>query len=486
MTTSLAHLEPALVWKHFAELLAIPRPSRHEERVVAHLKKWAAARKFEAVQDKVGNVIVRVPASKGHEKAPTIILQGHMDMVAEKDSSTVFDFEKDPIEVKIDGDWLIAEKTTMGADNGIGVAAAMAVADDPAGVHGPLELLVTVDEEAALTGASALDGSLLKGRTLINLDSEEDWILFVGCAGGCTTEMTFPLRRAPAPAGFAAVRVEVKGLKGGHSGLTIHENRGDALKILARVLGKWGATHPVLLAAIEGGNKHNAIPREASAVVQIPSAFLPEARTLAAAVQKDTLSEIAGIDPGLEIHVHTAIADAAAPADAESTRRVVQALLALPHGVLVMSRDVVGSPETSTNLAIAQMEGDAVKVISSTRSSIGQALRHGLDQTNAVVTLAGGTVKEMSAYPGWKPEMSSKLLAICKGAYKDLNGKEPIVTVIHAGLECGIIGERMGGGVEMISFGPHMQGVHAPGERLEIPSVGRFWKFLAAVLAKLT
>ncbi|MBI5538057.1 MAG: aminoacyl-histidine dipeptidase [Deltaproteobacteria bacterium] len=484
MTSPLAHLEPAYLWKHFDQLRQIPRPSRKEERVIEHVKKWAAERKFEVRQDAVGNICVVVPPTPGHEKAKIVIVQGHLDMVAEKDKATTFDFDKDPIEVRVDGDWVVADHTTLGADNGLGIAAAMASVDDPSVVHGPLELLFTIDEETALTGATHLDGSILKGRTLLNLDSEEDGAVFVGCAGGCTTTTKFDLVRAPAPAGYKALRVEVTGLKGGHSGLVIHENRGNSLKILARVLQQWMGKVDVLLHAIEGGNKHNAIPREASAVVLVPASFVEDGRSAAAAMQKKVLTEIATIDPGLEIKISEVAEAIAKPANAECTRRFVRMLIGLPHGVIAMSRDLAGLTETSTNLAVIQSDDAAVTITTSSRSSVEAALRFTLDQLNAVIELAGGKWSESGGYPGWQPNMASPLLKACKSVFHELRGKDPHVTAIHAGLECGIIGEKLGG-ADMISFGPLLEGVHAPGERVNIPSVARFWDFYKAVLRSL-
>jgi len=484
MSSPLDRLEPSYVWKHFDQLRQIPRPSGKEEKVMAHIKKWAAERKYAVREDKVGNVCVVVPATPGHEKARTVIIQGHVDMVAEKDKATSFDFDKDPIEVRIDGDWLVAEHTTLGADNGLGIAAALASADDPTVVHGPLELLCTVDEETALTGATQLDPKIVEGRTLLNLDSEEDGSLFVGCAGGCTSLINLPATRAPMPADHVALRVEVAGLKGGHSGLAIHENRGNSIKILARTLHEWLAKVDVRVDTIEGGNKHNAIPREASAVVTIPKSFLEEARVLAATLQKKALTELATIDPGLTITVTEAKDAPAKPADQDSSRRLIAMLIALPHGVLAMSRDIPGLTETSTNLAIIKTADAGFEVIKSTRSSVEAALRFGLDQVKAVVLLAGGKLTESGGYPGWQPNMASPLLAACKTVFRELRGKDPHVTAIHAGLECGIIGEKVGG-ADMISFGPDLAGVHAPGEKVNIPSVARFWEFHKAVLKSL-
>jgi dipeptidase D len=485
MTTNISSLEPKSLWGHFEELLKVPRPSQHEGQAIAHLKRWAQDRKYSAEMDATGNLVVRVPATKGHEKAHPVILQGHVDMVAEKDKATEFDFLKDPILARVDGDWVVAEHTTLGADNGMGVATAQASADDPAVVHGPLELLFTIDEETALTGASGLDGKLLKGRTLLNLDSEEDGTLFVGCAGGCNTETTLDLERAPLPKGYAAVLVEVGGLKGGHSGLLIHENRGNSIKVLARVLKALAEKHDVLVGTIEGGNKHNAIPREASAIVGIPTNAVGAAQDLAAAIVRMELTERGTIDGELKITVAAAKEAPRAVASPACTRRLVDLLLGLPNGVVTMSRDIPGLVETSTNLGVIHTEGDKVRITSCSRSSVAPALSSLLDQIAATVRLAGGGSSEVGGYPGWQPDMTSGLLRAARDTYRRLRVKEPKVTAIHAGLECGIIGEKLGGKVEMISYGPELQGVHAPGERVNVPSVARFWEFHKALLAAL-
>jgi dipeptidase D len=485
MSSPLASLQPSVLWKHFDALRCIPRPSGHEEAVLAHLRSWAEAHGLVYRSDTVGNLCIAVPATRGREKAPTVILQGHVDMVTEKDKSTSFDFLKDPIEVIVEGDWVIAPKTTLGADNGMGVAAALGVVDDPAISHGPLELLFTVDEETALTGATNLDGKLLTGRTLLNLDSEEDGVLFVGCAGGCTSDLFLDLSPSPSPQGWTELQIDVSGLKGGHSGLTIHENRGNSLKILARLLARILERGPLRLVRIEGGNKHNAIPREASAVISVPAGSAPIVQELATAVCRDALQEIGGIDPDL----HIAVRPLAGPHPSASeaiTTRLVRLLLGLPHGALVMSRDIAGLVETSTNLAVAATADGRVQIITSSRSSVASALRNVLDQIRAVGELSGARVSERNGYPGWQPNMASPLLELCRSTWKQLYGTEARVTAVHAGLECGIIGEKLGGGVDMISFGPWLEGVHAPGEKVNWKSVQRFFAFLSAVLDRLS
>jgi dipeptidase D len=485
MSSPLASLQPPILWKHFDALRCIPRPSCHEEAAMAHLRSWAESRGLTHRSDAVGNLVISVPGSKGRENAAAVVLQGHVDMVAEKDRSTDFDFLKDPIEVVVEGDWVIAPKTTLGADNGIGVAAAQAAADDTAVAHGPLELLFTVDEESALTGATNLDGSLLRGRILLNLDSEEDGTLFVGCAGGCTTDLAFDLSLSATPQGWTELEINVTGLKGGHSGLAIHENRGNAIKILAELLSRILAGGPLRLVRVEGGNKHNAIPREASAAIAVPAGSVAIVEELAAVVARDTLQEIGGIDPDLRIEVRPA-EEGRTSASETATARLVRLLQALPHGALVMSRDLQGLVETSTNVAVAATADGRVDIVTSSRSSVAPALRKVLDQIRAIGELSGASVSERNGYPGWQPNMASPLLELCRSTWKQLHGGEAHVTAVHAGLECGIINERLGGGADMISFGPWLEGVHAPGEKVNWKTVQRFYAFLGAVLDRLS
>jgi dipeptidase D len=485
MSNPLVSLQPSLIWKHFDALRCIPRPSGHEQAVMAHLRTWAESRGLSHRSDAVGNLVIYVPGTQGREQAPAVIIQGHVDIVAEKDKSTDFDFLKDAIEAEIDGDWVIARKTTLGADNGIGVAAALAVADDVTVSRGPLELLFTVDEETAMTGATNLEGGLLTGRTMLNLDSEEDGTLFVGCAGGCTTYLGFDLSPSASPQDWTELEITVTGLKGGHSGLAIHENRGNAIKIVAELLARILARSPARLVRIEGGNKHNAIPREASAAIAVPASSTPIVEELAAAVARDTLQEIGGIDPKLVIEFRS-VDSPHASASEDTTTRLVRLLQALPHGALVMSRDIPGLVETSTNLAVASTSDGRIEVVTSSRSSVAPALRKVLDQTRAVGELGGASVSERNGYPGWQPNMASPLLTLCRSTWKQLHGTEAHVTAVHAGLECGIISERLGGGVDMISFGPWLEGVHAPGEKVNWKTVQRFFAFLTAVLDRLS
>ncbi len=487
MASPLDKLEPRLIWKHFDAIRQIPRPSKHEERIAEHVMNWARSRGLDVKRDGTGNVLVKVPATSGHEKAPVIVLQGHLDMVPEKNSDVAFDFMKDAIQVRVVGDYIYATGTTLGSDNGVGVAAAMAVAEDQKAVHGPLELLFTIDEETGLTGAMQLDSKLLKGRTLINLDTEEDAALYIGCAGGADTHATFTVSREEALKGTIPVRVSVRGLRGGHSGVDIHENRGNALKFLLRILNALrGKGIEFGIVSLAGGSKHNAIPREADAVLRISR---DAESAVAAAVDEyaRVLKEEYGeIDPNQRLEF-------VALKDEEGNRkvwirfdndRVLDALLAVPHGVLGMSRAVPGLVETSNNLAVVTTEGDSVKVTTSSRSSVMPSLKATTEQVAAAFRLGGAEVEQRDGYPGWKPNPESAVLNTALRVFEREFKKQPAVKAIHAGLECGLIGEKYPG-MDMVSMGPQIESPHSPDERVQISTVDRFYTFLKATLAEL-
>lgn len=475
-------IEPRHLWKHFDGIRAIPRPSRHEEKIREHLLAWAKGRGFAARVDKAGNMVVAVPASKGHEGAPVLVLQAHMDMVCEKNADVSFDFSRDAIQLERDGDWLKAKGTTLGADNGIGLAAALAVADDPAVVHGPLELLITMDEETGLTGAAQLDASMVGGRRMLNLDTEELYAIYIGCSGGGNSTFTLPVQREAAPAGARAVELAVTGLKGGHSGIEISLQRGNAIRLLARLLRAAGPD--CHLAKIDGGNAHNAIPREARAVCTVPAQGLDALRraveTTAAAIKE----ELAMSDAGFAVAVTPVSEIPARVMTGDATRRVVSMLCALPHGVDAMSLDVPGLVETSSNLAAVHTEGDKVSVLISVRSSVRSSLLALRDRAQVAAELAGAGVEHNDPYPGWKPNLKSEVLGRAKRVHHEKLKRDPELKAIHAGLECGVIGEKLPG-MDMISIGPWIESPHSPAERVNIPSVETFWKFLSALVAEL-
>jgi dipeptidase D len=481
---TITNLEPAHLWKHFDEIRKIPHCSGNEEGLGNYVLEFAKKRKLEAHRDANGNILVRVPATSGHEQAPVVVLQGHLDMVGEKNSDVAHDFSKDPIQLRKDGDWLMAQGTTLGADNGIGLAAALAIVDSEDAIHGPLELLFTVDEEVGLTGAGKLEPSFLKGRLLLNLDSEELGAVYIGCSGGGDSTIHLPIGASAAPAGSTAVKVKVAGLRGGHSGIDINEQRGNAIQILARTLANAGREVPFALSGINGGNKRNAIPREAEATVTVKEADL---ETFARGVNREIekiKQELSGVDPGLTVHVDTSAEKPGKVMDAKTRNAAINMLLAIPHGVSAMSLAVPGLVETSNNLATVATSADTLTIGTSSRSSVSSALQAVRDRIRSVGELAGADVEENTPYPGWKPDPNSKLLGIVKNAHKKLFGKEPAVKAIHAGLECGIIGEKFPG-MEMVSFGPHIEHPHSPEERVNIPSVEKFNQLLRAVVAEL-
>ena len=483
MSRLLAGLRPEHLWKHFADLTQVPRPSEHEGAAMAHIRAWAEARGYEVAGDPVGNLLVRVPATPGREGAIPTLIQGHVDMVPEQDEGRGIDFTKDPLDVVLEDGWVRARGTTLGADNGIGVAAGMAVADDPAVSHGPLELLFTVREETGLHGASALAIQGIRAKQLLNLDSEELGVLYVGCAGGSqdTIGLTFDRTTTHgAPGGDAALAISVSGLTGGHSGLEIGTHRANALKLLTRVL--WGLRSeiPFALDSLSGGTAHNAIPKTAAATVVVGRADRERAEELTRALAEETRREFADHEPGLSWDV----AAAALPETVLPTRdrdRLLRLLLALPHGVQEMSREMPGLVETSVNLAKVAAAGHGATVTLSCRSSVAEALAALRMKVAAVGELAGGQVTAAAGYPPWRPNLRSPLLARCKEVWQRRTGREPAVTAIHAGLECGVLGEKLPG-VEMISFGPTLLAVHTTKERVEVASVEAFWGFLVDLL----
>ena len=485
MSDALSALEPRSVWSHFAGIAGVPRPSKHEERIVAWIETLAGEQGWEVRKDGTGNLVLAVPATAGHEGAPTIVIQGHLDMVCEKNKDSHHDFMTEPIRPRIDGEWVYATGTTLGADNGIGVAAGLAAATDPDVVHGPLELLLTLDEETGLTGAKNLDATLITGRTLLNLDSEEDGAIYVGCAGGADVHLSLPATHEARAAGLQPHLLEITGLRGGHSGMNIGENRGNAITLLARVLHSAIESEvPFQISRVTGGDKHNAIPREAEAIVWLDTDARARLDGIVACMLEGYRVELAGVDDGLTIGLRPCDDDGVAVLNLDARNRLVRLLMALPHGVLGMSRDIEGLVETSSNLAAVRHDGSSITILTSSRSSIMSTLQSVLDGIVASGRLAGFEVEVEVGYPGWKPDLDSPVLSVVRDVYAGLWSKPAKVTAIHAGLECGLIGERIPG-MDMVSFGPQIEGAHSPEERVHIPSVARFWSALREVLARL-
>lgn len=477
-------LKPALIWQCFDEITKVPRPSRHEEQIRAFLLDFAAKHGIAVKTDAVGNVVMTKPATPGCEGAPTVILQAHMDMVAEKNNDVQHDFLKDPIDTYIDGDWVKARGTTLGADNGIGMAACMAAMIDDTLVHGPLECLFTVNEEIGLEGAINLGEGMITGKILINLDSEDDGEIFVGCAGGIDTTAVFHYRRSVAPEHFHFMKVSLTGLLGGHSGGDIHQGRANANKLVARFLWRLSQKHEVAVCEFDGGNLRNAIPREAHAVFGIHG----EARQTVVDALDQFAREIAAEFEGIEPSVKFEIESIDRPdycIDSDTSLRLIRALYSAPHGVYSMSRALPGLVETSTNLAAVKMEeGDTIKVTTSQRSSVESRKYDIADQVEAHFQLAGAEVSHSDGYPGWAPNMKSPIMKIAAEAYEELFNVKPAIKAIHAGLECGLFLETHPD-LDMVSFGPTMTGVHSPDEQLNIPTVEKFWRHLELTLSKV-
>ncbi len=475
---SIATLNPERVWKHFYALTQIPRPSKHEQKAVEFAAKFGKDLGLETITDEVGNVIIRKPATKGMENRKGIILQGHLDMVPQKNSDKVHDFEKDPIETYVDGEWVKAKGTTLGGDNGIGLAMAMAVLEAKDLEHGPVEALFTVDEETGMTGAVALKPGILKGDILINLDSEDEGELCVGCAGGLDGTFTFKYKEESVPAGYEAYKLSVTGLKGGHSGMDIVLGRGNANKILFRALHLL-EQYGVRLGSIDGGSLRNAIPREAFAVFTAPAGKAADIKQTVETLFKLAAAELSATDEGLKMVVEP-VAAPASVMDEKTQKNLIRAVYACPNGVMRMS-DSLPIVETSTNLAIVRSNAGAVTISCLLRSSVDSAKEDLADMMASVFTLAGAEIKFTGGYPGWKPNPSSLILKEMKAVYKKLYGVEPKVSAVHAGLECGLLGGAYPN-LDMISCGPTIRFPHSPDEQLNIATVDKCWKFLVETL----
>lgn len=480
MSAAITGLQPALVWKYFAEISRIPRPSKHEKRISDYIMETAKQLGLEAKRDKFLNVVVKKPASAGHEHVPMLCLQGHVDMVPEKNKEKVHDFLKDPIELVRSGNFLMANGTTLGADNGIAVATNLAIMEDRSLQHGPLELLFTVDEETGLTGANNLKPGFLESKTMMNLDSEEEGSVYVGCSGGRNTHGTWKLAFENAPRGTVGLKVVVKGLKGGHSGLEIDKGRGNSIKIINRVLTALDAAG-ARLSHIEGGNKSNAIPREAEAVVFVAKKDVKKAGKIVSDWNATAKAELSSVEPDLQVLVESVEVKKPKVLKKAQQAALYRTVAALPHGVLKMSADIPGLVETSTNVAIIRTEKGRIELITSQRSSVASEILEALQTMNAIFTLGGAKPVHTEGYPGWKPNLQSKILITAKEAYKRLYGREPHIKAIHAGLECGIIGEKYPG-MDMISFGPTLEGVHSPDEKIHIDTVEKFYAFTLEIL----
>ncbi len=481
--TFVSELEPQSLWAHFDQILTIPRPSKDEAKAREYVIAVAERNGLEYEVDAAGNTVVRKPGAGGRENVPATILQSHLDMVQEKNSGVAFDFATDAIEAVREDGYLTANGTTLGSDNGIGVAAMLAILEEDRLAHGPLELLFTVDEETGLTGAASLEPHMLTGRRLLNLDSEEEGVITIGCAGGADVHLHLPVKVEAVPAGATALTVRMTGLKGGHSGVDIHLQRANAIKTLARALYAVSLEESFRLASFQGGNAHNAIPREASATVVLEDGGSADRLGELLAAQGDAIAaEFQPIDPGASLEVFPS-EEVGSAMDAASTATTLGLLNALPHGVMSMSYDIPGLVETSTNLAVVTPNGGELDILLSSRSSVDSALTALNQRIRAAASLVGAGVDEGGGYPGWQPDVSSPLLGTVKEVYTEILG-EPEVGAVHAGLECGIIGEKIEG-MDMVSFGPQIEFPHSPDERVEVDSVAKFYRVLCSVLERL-
>lgn len=482
--SAITTLEPRIVWEQFEAITRVPRPSKKEGKIIEFLVDFARKHRIEYQKDATGNVVMRKPATPGYEDHPGVVLQSHMDMVCEKNSDVEFDFEHDAIRPRIDGEWVRAEGTTLGADCGIGMAAALAVLIDPTVQHGPVEALFTVDEETGLTGAFGLGEGMLTGKYLVNLDSEDEGELFIGCAGGIDTLATFRYTVEAAPADYLYYTARISDLQGGHSGDDINKGRVNSNRALARLLWNAWKRFGLCLSHFDGGNLRNAIPREAQALFGVPAARKAEFEAFYEQFAADLAAEFHFREPNFRM----TLAEAPQPAtviDAATQRGLLHALVGLPNGVMEMSFAVPGLVETSTNLASVKFEPQGrIVVTTSQRSSVESAKEAVMQAVEAVFDLAGAEVVHSDGYPGWTPNPESHLLDVTVGAYRRLFATEPKVRAIHAGLECGLFLEKYPH-LEMVSFGPTLRGVHSPDERLEIATVPKFWALLTETLRTL-
>jgi dipeptidase D len=475
-------LKPALVWNFFHEITQIPRPSKKEARIIAYLKDFGEKHQLSTKIDEAGNVLISKPAAAGYEKNKTVILQSHIDMVCEKNSDVVHNFDTDPIQTYIDGDWLKAKGTTLGADNGIGMSMTLAVLASTDLKHPALECLFTVDEETGLTGAFALKQNFLSGEILINLDSEDDGEIFVGCAGGIDTVARLTYKTEKTPENHFGFTVSVKGLQGGHSGDDIDKGLGNANKILNRFLWSLNAKMDLRLFSFDGGNLRNAIPREAIATCCVPFSEKENIRIMFNHYVSDLENEIGDVEPKMKLELESEPLQETV-LDKKTSNALLNVLYACPHGVIAMSRDMPGLVETSTNLASVKMKPDnIIEITTSQRSSVESSKHDIKQQVEAAFSLTGATVSHGDGYPGWKPNLKSEILKVATDSYIKLYNGQPKVRAIHAGLECGLFLEKYPF-LDMISIGPTMRGVHSPDERLSIKATQKCWQWLTDILA---
>lgn len=480
MNTEILKLQPSIIWQYFKEILEIPRPSKKEEKIISYLLKFGEDQNLETVQDEIGNVLIRKPATKGMEKRKSVVLQSHIDMVCEKNSDKVHDFDNDPIESIIDGDWVTANDTTLGADDGIGIAAQLAILASNDIEHGPIECLFTIDEETGLTGAFGLKPGFLQSSILLNLDSEDEGQLFIGCAGGQDTQAWLPFDYEEVPEDHKAYKIMVSGLKGGHSGDEIDKGHANANKILNRFLWCKKDDFKLKLNIFDGGNLRNAIAREAYAIVLIPNGTENKVIDAIAEFKAMSRAEFNITEPNMEVSIEE-VTIPEVVIDNESFDELVNAVYACPHGVIAMSQSIENFVETSTNLASVKFLKDEILITTSQRSSVESEKQDITNMVRSVFKLAGARTHTSDGYPGWTPNPDSDIVRITVDSYKKLFKNDPEVLAIHAGLECGLIGDKYPD-MDMISFGPTIKRAHSPEEKIEIETVIKFWDLTLDVL----
>lgn len=478
---NISDLEPKVLWKHFYNLTQIPRPSHHEEKARAYVIKFAEKHKLAYSVDDTGNVIIRKDAANGNNSSKTVTLQSHLDIVPQKNSGIDHNFETDPLDVYIDGDWVTAKDTTLGSDNGMGVAASLAVLESDNINHGPLEALFTINEEAGMEGAFGLEAGVLHGDILLNLDSEDEGELFVGCAGGINVTGSLPLIMENVPKSYTTLELAVTGLKGGHSGLDINLERGNANKILFRLLKKLVSGHGAQLVSVDGGSLRNAIPREAFASIVLPESQVANVKNTVSAFEKTIQTEYAATEPSAKIAINTSENMAEKVMATMVQDDLINAVTGIPNGVHHMSATMPGTVETSNNLAIVKSGDVHIKLLNLTRSFSESRKDALVSEIESVLMLSGCKVEKDGNYPGWNPNPDSQILTSMKSIYAEKWGKTPEVKAIHAGLECGIIGSKYPE-MDMISFGPTIRFPHSPDEKVNIKTVNEFWKWLLFTL----
>lgn len=481
--TALSQLYPQPLWQWFEQICAIPHPSKYEQALSQHIQAWAKSKQLDVVEDAVGNLIIRKPATAGMEDRKVVVIQAHIDMVPQKNADKVHDFTKDPIEAYVDGDWVKAKGTTLGADNGIGMASALAILGSDDIKHGPLEVLLTIDEEAGMTGAFGLQAGMLDAEILINTDSEQEGEIYMGCAGGVDAQITLPMVWQASEQSYASFSLHLSGLKGGHSGVNIHLGRGNANKLLARFLFENADELALELTQFTGGSLRNAIPREANISFMLPPENVDALNEKVRAFEALVRAELAIADPDMRL-VLSEIPTPKRVMSENSQNTLIDLLHVCPNGVMRMSDEVVGVTETSLNVGVISTNDEEVSILCLIRSLIDSGRSQVEGMLNALTNLAGAEIEFSGAYPGWKPDNSSPVMAIVRKTYESIYHKEPVIMVIHAGLECGLF-KKPYPEMDMVSIGPTIRYPHGPDEMVNITTVGQYWDLLLAVLERI-